>query len=455
MRLIYTVLLYLLTPFVLLRLLFKSRRLPDYRRRVAERFGYVPAPVGGVAVWVHAVSVGEVLAALPLIEALLAQHGERGVWVTTTTPTGSARVRAAFGARVWHSYLPYDLPSALSRFLRRVQPGRLVIMETELWPNLFAACAARGVPLVVANARLSQRSFRRYMRIRGFVAATLAACSRIAAQSKADARRFKTLGASPNRVETMGNLKFEVSLPGEQIQAGRQLRQRLGAERPVWIAASTHEGEELAALHAHQAVLDVLPEAVLILVPRHPQRFDEIWSLLRDSGLSAERRSRLQALDRLSAGTQGDDEAVHDVRDTQVLLGDSMGEMYYYLAAADLAFVGGSLARVGGHNVLEPAALGLPVLFGPHMSNFAAARGLLLRLGAAEEVEDAADLAGEVASLLADPARSAQMGRAGEAAVAGNRGALARLLATLECFPPKQWPLNQVDPVNSADSSKR
>ena len=411
MRALYTVLLYLITPLVLLRLLWKSRLQPEYRRRVGERFGLVDPAEGGVAVWVHAVSVGESLAALPLIEQLIRRHGEGRVWVTTTTPTGSERVQAALGYRVRHSYAPYDLPGSVARFLERARPRQVVIMETELWPNLFRAIRKRGLPLLVANARLSPRSFRGYGRLRRSIAGVLADCTEVAAQSEADAERFRSLGAP--RVSVMGNIKFDMAVPEEQLRRGRELRAALGTSRPVWIAASTHEGEEQAALDTQRELLKQYPDSALILVPRHPQRFDEVAKLIERSGLVGVRRSQ----------------AAPDVR-TQVLLGDSMGEMFAYFAAADAAFVGGSLVPVGGHNVLEPAALGLPVLFGPQMHNFVAARDLLLQHEAAQMVE-AVGLAPALRELFDDARRRNTMGAAGKAAVEANRGALARLLALL------------------------
>lgn len=420
MRLLYTALLYLLTPFVLLRLLWRSRQLPDYRRRIGERFGLVPRPAQDVAVWVHAVSVGESLAAMPLIRALVERHGRGRVLVTTTTPTGSARVREALGEQVLHVYAPYDLPGAVARCVDRFRPQRVVIMETELWPNLFRALRRRGVPLVIANARLSPRSFKGYGRVRGFAAATLADCSHIAAQSEADAERFRMLGAPTQRVSAIGNLKFDQSAPEAQLEAGRALRERLGASRPVWIAASTHEGEEEIVLAAHRELRRTLPEALLLLVPRHPQRFDGVARLVERSGLSGRRRSTLET---------------EDVASAAVLLGDSMGEMFMYFAAADVAFVGGSLVPVGGHNVLEPALLGKPVLFGPHMHNFVAARELLLGADAAVEVSERS-LADSLAVLLTDAQRRQRMGEAGYAAVAANRGARERLLVLIESLPP-------------------
>lgn len=419
MRLLYTALLYLLTPFVLLRLLWRSRELPDYRQRIGERFGFVMRPAQDVAVWVHAVSVGESLAAMPLIRALVERHGRGRVLVTTTTPTGSARVREALGGQVLHVYAPYDLPGAVARCVDRFRPQRVVIMETELWPNLFRALRRRGVPLVIANARLSPRSFKGYGRVRGFAAETLADCAHIAAQSEADAGRFRALGAPVQRVSAIGNLKFDQSVPEAQLEAGRALRERLGERRPVWIAASTHEGEEEIVLAAHCELRRTLPDALLVLVPRHPQRFDGVARLVERSGLSCRRRSRLDAEDASSA---------------PVLLGDSMGEMFMYFAAADVAFVGGSLVPVGGHNVLEPALLGKPVLFGPHMHNFVAARELLLGAGAAVEVGERL-LADSLAALLGDAQRRERMGEAGYAAVAANRGARERLLALIASLP--------------------
>jgi 3-deoxy-D-manno-octulosonic-acid transferase len=417
MRAIYSLLLYLAVPLVLLRLWWKGRRQPEYRARIGERFGCVPRTARGVAVWVHAVSVGETLAAVPLVERLIERFGAGNVWFTTTTPTGSARALTAFGARVRHAYAPYDLPDAVARFLTRVQPRAIVVMETELWPNLFRAAAARGIPLVIANARLSPRSWRGYSRLRKFFAGVLADCTHVAAQSSADAQRFRQLGAP--RVSVVGNLKFDLKVPQEQLERGCAFRARLGPDRPTWIAASTHEGEEALVLAVHRQILQTLPNALLLLVPRHPQRFQEVARLIDKTGLPFVRRSELSLAGPAAA----------------VFLGDSMGEMYAYLAAADLAFVGGSLVPVGGHNVLEPAALALPVLFGPHMHNFQAARELLLEAGAALEIADQAALARQTLSLLGDRVRRARMGQAGHAAVEANRGALERLLALIETLP--------------------
>jgi len=430
MRLLYSVLLYLLLPLVMLRLFWRGLAQREYWRRIPERFGFAPRVPEGVAVWVHAVSVGETLAALPLIRRLLEEH-PRSVLVTTTTPTGSERVRAALGNRVLHCYAPYDLPGSVARFLRRVQPRRAVIMETELWPNLFHALSRRRVPIVIANARLSPRSYIGYGRVRGFARATLAHCSAIAAQSEADAQRFRALGAEPSRVHVPGNLKFDLEMPEALLVAGQALRGRWGAARPVWIAVSTHEGEEDAALRAHRILLSRFRDAVLILVPRHPQRFDAVARLIEKAELQFLRRSELQLPSPFVPDATLPLAPGPALKGLQVLLGDSMGELALYLGAADVAFVGGSLVEVGGHNVLEPASVGLPVLFGPHMFNFEQARALLLDNGAARQIDSLLGLEPALAALFLDPAAREAMGRAGRAVLRANRGALHRLVGLI------------------------
>lgn len=413
MRVLYSLLLYLLTPLILLRLYWRGRKAPGYRQRWAERFGRIPAPPGP-CLWVHAVSLGETRAALPLIRALLERHPDSPLLVTTTTPTGSRQVREALGGRVHHVYAPYDLPGAVARFLDRTRPRLALIMETELWPNLFAACRRRGVPVVVANARLSERSARGYRRLGRLSRRLLARTTVIAAQAEADARRFRELGAP--RVTVTGNLKYDLALPDGLPEQGRALRRQLGRERPVWIAASTHQGEDESVLDAFTRLRQARPRALLVLVPRHPERFDAVAELCRRRGWTVARRSRGEPCTPATA----------------VYLGDTLGELLLLFAAADLAFVGGSLVPVGGHNVLEPAALGLPVLFGPQMFNFTEAGRRLLEAGAARQVAGATELAAAAAELLADAERRAAMGRAGRAVVEANRGALAALLAVVE-----------------------
>lgn len=411
MRYLYSLLLYLLIPAVIARLLWRSRRAPAYRRRWAERFGFItPLPVTGV-VWVHAVSVGETLAAAPLIKALAAQ-GEP-VLVTTTTPTGSDRVRALFGNNVYHLYCPYDLPDAARRFLRRTRPKLAIIMETELWPNLFHACAREKIPLIVANARMSERSARAYGRVAAFTRAILADVTLVVAQGEADAARLRALGARDVRVT--GNIKFDLHLPASLLEQAAVLRRAWGEDRLVWVAASTHAGEDEQVLDAFARVRLALPDCLLVLVPRHPERFDEVAALCRQRGFAVARRSEQPLCD----------------RETAVFLVDRMGELPVFYAAGDVAFVGGSLVSTGGHNVLEPAALGKPVLVGPHTFNFLDITRQLIAAGGAVEIRDAEQLTEAVLRYLADANLRDTAGHRGRALVEENRGALARLQSLL------------------------
>jgi 3-deoxy-D-manno-octulosonic-acid transferase len=413
-RWLYTGLLYPILPLALLRLYWRGRRDPDHRQRWRERLGFVsPLPRPG-CLWIHAVSVGETRAALPLIRALLSRYPELPLLVTTTTLTGSRQVREALGDRVYHVYAPYDLPGAVARFLRQTRPRLAVIMETELWPNLLRQCAIAGIPVLIANARLSERSARGYAWIRRLTASMLRDITLIAAQAEADAERFRVLGAP--RVEVAGNLKYDLTLPDDLPERGRQLRRELlGDGRPVWIAASTHAGEDETILDAFARLRTHRPELLLFLVPRHPERFDGVADLCRQRGFRLVRRSEERPC----------------LPDTAVFLGDSMGELLLFYAAADLALVGGSLVPTGGHNVLEPALLGLPVLFGPHMFNFTEAGERLLDAEAAWRVADAATLAATLDRLLADPALRQQAGQRGRAVVERHRGALKALLDSI------------------------
>ena len=410
MRLLYTGLLYLILPLALLRLYWRGRHDAGHRRRWRERLGFFP-PLPSGCLWVHAVSLGETRAALPLIRALLERYPDLPLLVTTTTLTGSRQVREALGERVLHVYAPYDLPGAVRRFLRQTRPRLAVIMETELWPNLLRQCAVAGIPTMIANARLSERSARRYARIRRLTASMLRDVTLIAAQAEADADRFRALGAP--RVEVTGNLKYDLSLPDDLPERGWQLRRELlGEERRVWIAASTHAGEDEPILAALALLRPRWPELLLLLVPRHPERFDGVAALCRQQGCKLVRRSEQRAC----------------APDTAVFLGDTMGELLLFYAAADLAFVGGSLVPTGGHNVLEPALLGLPVLFGPHMFNFTEAGERLLEVEAAWQVADGAEVAVAVNRWLADPEQRRNAGQRGRAVVERHRGALAALM---------------------------
>ncbi len=415
MRRLYTLILYLALPLAFARLAWRSLRAPAYRQRWGERLGHGPA-VPGRPLWIHAVSVGEAQAAEPIVRALLERHPELPILMTTTTPTGAERVRLLFGGRVRHRYLPYDLPAAVARFLDAVQPRLGLVMETEIWPNLFAAAAARGVPVILANARLSARSARGYRRLAGLTRATLRSLAGIAAQSQADADRFRALGAPAEAVQVLGNTKFDVGFPASLREQAEGLRTAWGRDRPVWVAGSTHEGEEGEVTAAHRRLLEAYPDALLVLVPRHPERFATVAERLRAEGWRVARRS----------------EGMPVRREVQIHLGDTMGELPLLYAAGDLAFVGGTLVPVGGHNPLEPAALGRPVLFGPHRFNSAEISRLLLEAGAAFEVRDAGALAEWLQRLFGDVTRRNAAGERAAEVVAANRGARDRLLQRLE-----------------------
>lgn len=419
MRFLYILLLYLLLPFVALHQAGRCLRDPAYRQRVGERFGY-GRRLAGPTLWVHAVSVGEVQAAVPLVRALRREYPALPVVMTTVTTTGAARVQALFGDEVEHRYLPLDLPGSVARFFDRVRPCLAVVMETELWPNLFHACGRHRAPLVLASARLSVRSIGRYRRLARLFRETLRHGIIVGAQTAGDAERFRSIGAPAARTHVTGNLKLDIELPADLASRGSQLRALLGTGRPVWVAGSTHEGEEEAVLAAHRAVQAACPEALLVLVPRHPPRFEAVAALLRRQGVAHVTRSSGAPVEAA----------------TQVLLGDTLGELVLFYAAADVAFVGGTLVPVGGHNLLEPAALGRPVLAGPQVFNAPDIAAMLVEAGAAELVADGAALGARVASLLRDPAAARAIGQRGAATVAANRGALERLLVLLRPLLP-------------------
>jgi 3-deoxy-D-manno-octulosonic-acid transferase len=414
MRFFYTLLLYLAIPVVLARLYWRSRRDPEYRRRWAERFGIFPAFPASGCIWIHAVSVGETRAAQPLIYALKAHYPDLPVLVTTTTPAGSRQVQRDWNSAVWHVYAPFDLPDAIARFLKRTRPQLAIIMETELWPNLYYACCSNKIPLILGNARLSERAAQKYQIISGLTARMLTHTTLVGAQTEADAARFRMLGAP--RVTVTGNLKYELILPPGLFEQGRLLRQTLGEQRPVFIAASTHVGEDELLLDALTILHHHLPHILLLLVPRHPERCPEVAELCLRRGLQLVKRSEKRPCDPL----------------TNVFLGDTMGELLLFYAAADVAFVGGSLVPVGGHNILEPAMLGLPVLFGRYIFHFSEAGERLLETGAAWQITDAEDIASTACGLLADKLLARTAGEKGRAMVWANRGALQALLAIVE-----------------------
>ncbi|RON93426.1 lipid IV(A) 3-deoxy-D-manno-octulosonic acid transferase [Pseudomonas fluorescens] len=414
-RTLYTALFYLGLPLVAIRLWLRSRKAPAYAKRIGERFSYGMPRLQPGGIWVHAVSVGESIAAAPMIRALLQRYPQLPITVTCMTPTGSERIQALFAGepRIQHCYLPYDLPCAAARFLDHAKPKLAVIMETELWPNHIHQCAKRGIPVALANGRLSERSARGYGRFTKLTAPMLAEMSFFAVQTEAEAQRFRDLGARPQTVEVTGSIKFDLTIDPQLLQRAHELRGQWQAlERPVWIAASTHEGEDEVVLDAHRRLLANYPNALLILVPRHPERFNSVFELCQREGFATVRRS-----------TGANVEA-----DTSVLLGDTMGELLFLYALADSAFVGGSLVPNGGHNLLEPAALAKPVLSGPHLFNFLDIAAQLREAGALAEVDDAEGLAVEVQRLFELPRDAQRMAEAGLAVMRRNQGALQRLL---------------------------
>lgn len=412
---------YLLAPFYLAALLWRGRGEPGAWRGLSQRFGYgaaLPAPV-----WLHAASAGEVQAAAILLTALRRQYPQLPLLVTTTTAAGLARARVLFESQsVAVRYLPLDLPGAVRRFLKRVRPRLVLVLETEIWPNLIRACATAQVPVMFVSARLSARSAQRYRRLGEGLRRLLATVAQVAAQTPADAQRFAQLGVPAMRIQVTGNLKTDFSVPAAVLQSGVQLRARLGAQRPVWVAGSTHEHEEQQVLEAHRAVRRTSPAALLVLVPRHPRRFAAVAEWLQREQVPFARQSRGEAVS----------------EDTQVLLVDAMGMLLECYAAADVAFVGGSLVAVGGHNLLEPAALGRPILTGPDHAN---AREILQALLAAQGVRvvrDAGELGQAVTALLADAEVRQRLGAQALEVVSAGRGACARVMALLPRIPTAQ-----------------
>ena len=416
MRHLYTLAMYLATPLLVLRLLARGVRSRPYHRRWPERFGFFEAPGFSGSLWVHAVSVGEVNAAEPLIKALQRDYPNAPLVITTVTPTGTARVHQLFGDSVFHVYLPYDLPFAVSRFLHRTRPRLALIVETEIWPNLYFACRRRGIPLMIVNARLSERSLRGYLPMRGIVRSALRCVRQIAAQSRTDAARYRLLGADPQQLLVTGNMKFDMPIPHGAVAEGAAMREHWGPRRPVWMAASTHEGEELAVLEAHLQVLKRMPDALLLLAPRHPERFRLVEHSVRSLGFAVGTRS-----------ADGAPSAAH-----QVFVIDAMGQLMPFFAAAELAFVGGSLVPIGGHNVLEPAALSTPVLVGPHTFNFEEITRSLIDQGGAERVADNQQLGHDVLQLLRDPDKRQRMGRAAQQVFERERGAVGRIMRLID-----------------------
>ena len=415
MRILYNLLTYILFLPYIGYWLVRGITNRSYLQRIGERLG-IGYPRLERCIWIHAVSVGEVVAAVPLIRALGKRFPDRPLLVTTVTPTGAARVASVFGDEVHHTYIPFEAPHVVDRFFSATNPEIALVLETEIWPNLYRGCGVRDIPLVLVSARISPRSVRSYRRLLPLFRETLSHGIIIAAQSEADAERFVSLGAAPERTRVTGNIKFDVELPPELPLRGRELRAELFGDRPVWIAASTHEGEEEIVLAAQQSLLKKHPDLLLVLVPRHPQRFPGVRDMVVKQGMRVVSRT--------------DDEACN--ASTQVFLGDTMGELTLFYAASDLAFVAGSLVPVGGHNLLEPAALGLPLLSGPYVFNAQEIADMFVDRGACKLVQDSTELTAAVSGLLTDAVKASHLGDAGRQILERNRGSLARLMAMIE-----------------------
>lgn len=401
-RLLYTLVLWLLLPFIFFKLLWRARLQPEYLQHVPERFGYYKPRCEQPVIWLHAVSVGETRATVSLVEKLLKHFPQHQIVLTHTTPTGRATSEQLFGNQVIRVYLPYDYPYVVRRFLRHFQPELGMLMETEIWFNLIQACKRERVPLLLLNARMSGKSALGYARFDALTRPALQALSGIAAQTEDDAQRLMQLGAQ--QVSIMGNLKFDIAPPRVMLELGKVLRERFGATRKVFLAASTREGEEALLLDAWRVAA---PDALLVLVPRHPQRFNEVAALIEQRHLRMLRRSASEPVG----------------KDVQVVLGDSMGEMFAYFAAADMAFIGGSLLPYGGQNLIEALAVGTPVLIGTHTFNFSEATHLAVAAGAARRVSDATELVRVLQYLIENEVALAEMHQHGLRFVAMHQGA--------------------------------
>lgn len=409
MRLIYTTFYYLAIPFILVRLLWRSRHSAGYRKRWSERFGFIKPVLSAKNIWVHAVSVGETIAAIPLIKALLQQYSDYTITVTTTTPTGSELVIKHFGKQVNHVYSPFDTPTSVMRFLNRTRPSLSIIMETELWPNIYYFCKKREIPIILANGRLSERSSLRYQVVKKVTSEILSACHILMAQSVLDGERYLRLGLDPKKLVISGNIKFDMHIPESTLSKGREIKASL-RERVVLIAASTHEGEEDIILTAFEKIREKVPQLFLMLVPRHVNRFEKVADLCRSRGWKTILRS--------------DKKSISD--ETDILLVDTIGELRMIYAAGDIAFVGGSLVPIGGHNLIEPAALGLPILTGPNLQNFVEIGNLLKNAGAVQIVDDANSVADAVIALCDSKELRDKMGECALQTIEANKGALGK-----------------------------
>ena len=415
LRRTYTAVLYTLLPILVLRLLWRSRKNPGYRNNIMQRFGFIK-PSEKPSIWLHAVSVGETLAVMPLIKKLLSQHPNHNIIITNTTPTGAAMVCQQLGDSVIQNYFPFDLPSFIRRFVKRGNIKLCIVMETELWPNLLKTCQADNIPIILANARMSEKSKNKYLKILSITQEMLPCFSMVAAQTAADAKRLITLGLPKEKANVTGNLKFDCSRPKNLAAQRQHMRQEwLIEQRPVWMVASTHEGEDKIIIDAFKQVIKKNPGTLLIIAPRHPEQFKPVEQLCRQAGLNTITRSSKQP----------------PATSAQVLIGDTLGELTQFFPACDIVFMGGSLVNVGGHNMIEPALARLPILTGSILHNFVQVSQLLLQAGAALITNNANEIADAVNLLLADEQRRQAMGKAAQAVIEANTGALERQLTLI------------------------
>ena len=418
MRHFYTALFYLLTPLILLRLYWRGLKAPEYRKRWTERLAFYDKKYPRNVIWIHAVSVGESVAVLPLIKLLQKQYPTDDFLVTTTTPTGSARVQAELATTVSHVYLPYDLPAVIKRFLTTFHPKIAIVMEKEIWPNLYEQCFQNKIPLAIINARLSENSAKGYKKITGLVKPALASVAQITTQTEEDKQRFVEIGAKADAVEAIGNLKFDITIDEKLVQQARDLKVQLFSGRFIWIIASTHNNEESIFFDLYSELKKQIPALLLLVVPRHPERFSEVQRLAEKMQLKTCMRSGQQSC----------------LTDTDVYIADTMGELKLLYGTADISFVGGSMVPVGGHNILEPAVMSIPVIFGPYMINFKEIAKNVVDLGAAIQCADKLEIMETVMSLYENAEDRKKMISRMSGFLKDNQGATertAKLISTL------------------------
>lgn len=408
---LYSFLFYAILPVAFLRLIYKSRNHPDYRKRFAERLGFFQGPGEKQDLLVHAVSFGEMAVATPIVEAYRAKYPEAAITLTATTPTGSARIKKTFQERVFHCYYPFDIPASVNRFLDQVQPKLVVMIETEIWPNFLRACQQREIPVILANARLSARSYKSYARFRFFTKYAISCFKKIAVQTKDHYERFLALGATQAQLVSMGNVKFDIQRKAEDRVKAEIFKKHIDSTRFVWIAASTHPGEEEQILQAHRKLLETGKNALLILAPRHVDRAKRIEKLVQKKCFKTQRRTKISHLN----------------SDTQVYLSDTMGELGLFYGVANVAFIGGSFVPVGGHNLLEPAICGIPVIAGPYLHNVEEMRKLLLDVGGLKIVKNETDLSEFLIQLQDSQVLQNQIGKQAKQVVFDNQGALNKI----------------------------